>query len=44
MLTSVIFFLIRMHEDGEGIRLGGHSLLNTADEAILHVIVDDPNY
>lgn len=32
-----------MHEDGEGIRLGGHSLLNTADEAILHVIVDDPN-
>lgn len=33
-----------MHEDGEGIRLGGHSLLNIADEAILHVIVDDPNY
>lgn len=33
-----------MHEDGEGIGPGGHSLLNTADEAILHVIVDDPNY
>lgn len=40
----VIFFLIRMYEDGEGIRLGGYLFLNIVDEVILYVIVDDFNY